>query len=243
MSEKHKKAAAKLRRHIDESNRLHRRYLEDPEIFRVYERFVELQLGYFLPQYEDLLDRPGYDAAVHFVVSDLTGPGIASRDRDLARVEPIMSRFLPTAALDALALAMKLNKRILAINLQIARELQDTLVAGEQVSEQSYCLASREVSSFAESQELIKLTRRAGERLDRFARLPMIRTLLHSMKLPARLGGVGDLHAFLEKGLDTFVGLPDIHEFLDVMEQRMTEVFYRVFEEDVAELEETPLAA
>ncbi len=243
MSEAHKKAAATLRRHIDESNRLHQRYLDDPEVYKVYEHFVELQMGYFLPQYEDLLDRPGYDAAVRFVVSDLTGPGIANRDRDLARVEPIMSRFLPTAALDALALAMKLNKRVLAINLQIARQLNDALHAGEEVSELGYCLASRAVSSFAECRELITMTRRAGERLDRFAHLPMIRTLLRSMKLPARLGGVADLHAFLEKGLDTFVGLPDVHEFLDVMEQRMTEVFYRVFEEDVAKLEEAPLAA
>ena len=140
-------------------------------------------------------------------------------------------------------MAMKLNKRVLAINLQIARELQDVLLAGEELSEQAYCLASREVSSFAECQELITLTRRTGERLDRFAHLPMIRTLLHSMKIPARLGGVADLHAFLEKGLDTFVGVPDVHEFLDVMEQRMTDVFYRVFEEDVANLEQAPLAA
>ena len=243
MSEKHKKAAARLRRHIDECNQLHQRYLEDPEILRVYERFVELQLGYFLPQYSDLLDRPGYEEAVHFVVSDLTGPGIASRDRDLARVQPIMSRFLPAGALDALALAMQLNKRVLAINLQIARELQDALVAGELVSEQSYCLASRSVSSFAECEELIAMTRQAGEQLNRFAHLPMIRTLLHSMKIPARLGGVGDLHAFLEKGLDTFLGVPDVDEFLDVMEERMTRIFHRVFVEDLADLDEAPLAA
>ena len=243
MSKQHKRAAARLRRYIEASNELHQQYVGDPAVFGIYERFIELQLGYFLPRYDDLLVRPGYSAAVHFVVSDLTGPGIASRDRDLARVEPIMSRFLPAAALDALALAMQLNSRVLAINLQIADQLRALLKTGDKISERTYCMASREVSSFAECQELIAMTRRAGEQLDHFAHLPMIRTLLHSMKIPARLGGVGDLHAFLEKGLDTFVGVPDIREFLDVMEGRMTEVFYRVFEETPDVLEDAPLAA
>ena len=243
MSKQHKQAAADLRRFIDVSNQLHQQYVGNPAVFRIYERFVELQLGYFLPRYDDLLERPGYSAAVHFVVSDLTGPGIANRDRDLARVEPIMSRFLPAAALDALALAMQLNSRVLAINLEIADRLAALLNSGDEISERTYCMASRHASSFAECQELIAMTRRAGEQLDHFAHLPMIRTLLHSMKLPARLGGVGDLHAFLEKGLDTFVGVPDVHEFLDVMEGRMTDVFYRVFEEDLEVLEDTPLAA
>lgn len=243
MSKQHKRAAADLRRFIDISNQLHQQYVGNPAVFRIYERFVELQLGYFLPRYDDLLGRPGYSAAVRFVVSDLTGPGIANRDRDLARVEPIMSRFLPAAALDALALAMQLNSRVLAINLQIADQLEALLKTGDKISERTYCMASRKVSSFRECEELIAMTRRAGEQLDHFAHLPMIRTLLHSMKLPARLGGVGDLHAFLEKGLETFVGVPDIQEFLDVMEDRMTEVFYRVFEEELEALEDTPLAA
>ncbi|MEM9209109.1 MAG: hypothetical protein AAGA61_07675, partial [Pseudomonadota bacterium] len=83
----------------------------------------------------------------------------------------------------------------------------------------------------------------AGEQLDRFARMPMIRTLLRSMAIPARLGGVADLHAFLEKGRNTFVGVPNVAQFLDDMEERMTAVCYRVFEEDLAVLEEAPLAA
>lgn len=243
MSVRHKKAAASLRQHLEESNRLHGLYAEDREFRRTYEKFVGLQLAYFLPQYRDLCDRPGYEQAVNFVITDLSGTAIASRDRDLARVEPLMSRVLPNKALESLALAMELNSRVLGINIEIARCLAEDIDAGRPVSERSYCRASRQVASFADCRELIRLTRRAGESLDRFARAPMVHSLLRSMALPAKAAGLGDLHAFLDKGLRTFVGVRDIDRFLDVMEERMTAVFFRVFAENLDLLDGSALAA
>lgn len=242
MSQQHSASAAALREHIAAANRLHHSYLDDPESLRLYERFIDLQMAYFLPKYDDLRSRPGYDAAIDFVVSDLIGTGTASRDRDLERVAGIMSRMLPTKALDALVLAMQLNVRVLAINIGIAGLLRDKLQQGDGISERDYCLANREVTTFDEFMSLIAMSREAGEALDRFARLPMIHGIAHSMRIPARLAGFGDLQAFLEKGLDTFLGVPDVDEFLDLMEERMAVVFQRVLEAEPGQLETTAIA-
>ncbi|MEL7298582.1 MAG: hypothetical protein AAGJ86_13040, partial [Pseudomonadota bacterium] len=206
--------------------------------------FISLQLAYFMPFYEDLKDRHGYADAIDFVVSDLTGTGIANRDRELERVANLMTRFLPTGALDALALAMTLNARILEINLGIANQLKNTLSAGETITEREYCAASRKVASMSDFHELIGMTRQAGETLAGIVRLPMIRSLLRTMRMPARLAGVVDLHLFLERGFDTFTGLDDVDGFLDTMQSRMSEVFWRVFKTPLAQLDDTvPLDA
>ena len=243
MSHEHKKLAAALREQIKVANRLHHYYLHDSAFLCVYETFVDVQLTYFLPKYDDLRDRPGYDNAIDFVVSDLTGIGTASRDHDLERVAGVMSRTLPTKALEALVLAMSLNARILAINIDIAAALREKLRAGVAISERDYCLASRQATSFAEFQALIEMSREAGKALNRFAHLPLIRAILHSMRMPARLAGFGDLQAFLEKGLDTFLGVADVDEFLDLMEHRMTAVFHRVLEAEPGLLETSPIGS
>lgn len=113
------KAAELFRRYTAESDELQRRYLGDGAALTAYKTFTALQLGYFLPKYDDLRDHPGYDAAIDFVISDLVGPSIADRDRELERVVPVMSRLLPSKALHALALTMELNARVLRINLEI----------------------------------------------------------------------------------------------------------------------------
>ena len=243
MSHEHSKLAAALREKIRAANRLHRRYLDDAEFLRLYEHFTEIQTAYFLPQYDDLRDRPGYDAAIDFVVSDLLGTGTASRDRDLERVAGVMSRTLPGKALEALTLAIGLNTRVLAINVDIATALSDRLRTGEPISEKDYCLANRQVTTFAEFETLIAMSREAGNALDRFAHLPFIRGIAHSMRIPARLAGFGDLQDFLETGLDTFLGVADVDEFLDVMELRMTEVFHRILVADPDLLDTAPIEA
>ncbi|MEN7341307.1 MAG: hypothetical protein AAAFM81_00135 [Pseudomonadota bacterium] len=238
------RAAKRLRDAIARSNALHSTYSSDTREEKKYAEFIALQLSYFMPFYEDLRDRPGYSSAIDFVVSDLTGTGIASRDRELEKVAGLMTRFLPGGALDALAFAMTLNARILEINLGIAAALIDTSAAGTPITEKRYCIASRRVASMDDFDQLIGMTRQAGETLAGIVRLPMIKSLLRTMRVPARLAGVVDLHQFLERGYDTFTGLDDVQEFLDTMQSRMTEVFWRVFKTPLSQLDDIdPMSA
>lgn len=238
----HAESRQRLRAFVKASNELHRAHLDTRAKRASYRAFVDLQLEYFLPMYADLRGRAGYGPAIDFVISDLVGPGIADRDRELEKVVPLMSRLLPGGALAALATAMELNARILEINLGISAQLEDAIAAGEHICERRYCEATRAVSGFDDFVELIGMTREAGLSLERIVALPMIAPLLKSMRGPARLAGVGDLQAFLEKGLTTFKQVDDIHAFLEVLEQRMEDVFRRIFLEDIDALSTAPIA-
>ena len=239
----HPGVRSKLRRFVKVSNDLHRAHLDTAPKRQRYGKFVDIQLGYFLPRYDDLRGRPGYGPAIDFIVTDLVGPGIADRDRDLEKVVPIMSRTMPAGALAALATAMELNAGILEINLGVAGQLADAIDAQAPISERDYCLASRKVAGYEDFTRFIAMTREAGLSLERIVQLPMIRPLLRTMRGPARLAGVADLQAFLEKGFETFRDVDDVPEFLEIIETRMAAVFHRVFIADPDTLSTTPIGA
>ena len=225
-------AANKLRKFTEHSNALHQEYLGDQAYFDKYERFVAWQLNYMLPFYEDLRASDNYAAAVDFVVSDLTGISISERDRDIARVAPIMSRMLPEKVLQSMASAMELNARVLEINLSICRALFENMSVDDDISESDYRLACRTASSLDECLELVHLIEDIGRSLDHVIRIPMIGVTLKTMRIPARLTGFAALQTFLEKGYVTFVALEDVDQFLDDITLRMTEVFTEIFTAD-----------
>lgn len=222
-------AASELREQTDRSNAIHREYLGDPVLLQRYARFVAWQLDYMLPFYADLGATADRAAAVEFFVSDLTGIDISERDHEFAKVVPLMSRMLPEKALIAVATAMRLNARVLGINLSICRELFKRQAIDYAITETSYCLACRRASRLEECLELVHLTAEIGRNLDQLIRIPMIGLTLRAMRLPAHLAGFGALQKFLERGYRTFNALQDVDQFLDDMTARMTEVFTRIF--------------
>lgn len=222
-------AAKKLRKYTERSNALHQEYLGNQAFFARYERFAAWQLDYMLPFYGDLRASDNYAAAVDFVVSDLTGINISQRDRDIARVAPIMSKMLPEKALRTMASAMELNARVLEINLSICRVLFENRLVDAEISESDYRSACRQASSLDDCLELVQLIEDIGRSLDHVIRIPMIGITLKAMRAPARLAGFAALQLFLEKGYTTFVALEDVDQFLDDITIRMSEVFTMIF--------------
>jgi len=222
-------AASRLRKFTDRSNSIHQEYLGDPGLLQRYEYFVAWQLEYMLPFYEDLGATKDRAAAVKFFVSDLTGIDISDRDHEFAKVVPLMSRMLPSKALNAVAAAMQLNARVLGINLSICRELYRGIATDTPIMETSYWAACRRASRLEECLELVNLTAEIGRDLDQLIRIPLIGLTLKAMRVPARLAGFGALQNFLDRGYKTFYALQDIDQFLDDMTVRMTEVFTRIF--------------
>jgi len=236
MSHRHKSAAEALRKYTMRSNELHRQYLDEPWLSRRYERFIRAQRDYLLPFYDDLRAKPGYSAAIDFVVTDLTGAGIGRRDYDLSRVLPIMTRMLPTRALQSLASAMELNARVLELNLAICQRVFARHGIDDEISEYDYCVSARDVSELDDCLWVVKMTRSAGDDLQRITRIPMIRATLRAMRSPAKAMGFSALQGFLESGYTIFTALPDADQFLDDIEGRMTEVFTRIYTAPMADL-------
>jgi hypothetical protein len=224
-----KEAAARFRRAIARSNELHAQYLDDPGFFESYDRFTRWQLDYMLPFFGDLLEPEGYAEAVDFIVSDLAGVGVSERDRDIERVTPVVVRTLPAHPLSTAAAAVELNAYTLEINLGICREL---LVDGElppNITVQDYVAACRNVSSYDECMDLVHLAVDLGDTLKKLVRVPLIGGLLRTMRAPAHAAGFGALQEFLETGYVTFRRISDINRFLELLHQRMGQVFERIY--------------
>lgn len=231
-----KQAANLFREQIRRSNELHIEYLDDPQLLRNYERFANWQLQYLLPFFADLYEQSGYAEAIDFTMNDLAGVGISSRDRDLERVAPIITRMLPLGALKTIASAAEMNARVLKFNIAICRALLVRNKLPKLITEVDYCVACRNASSLEELVELVHLITGLGRTLKSLVRMPMIGMTLRAMRAPAHAAGFGALHDFLERGYSTFKQIPDIDLFLREIEDRMVEVFTQIHTAPLEEL-------
>lgn len=229
MSKDRKHSAAKFRDAIARSNELHKHYLNDPKLYRSYDRFTRWQFDYMLPFFDDLLGPKGYKEAIDFVVSDLAGVGVSERDQDIERAAPVIVRTLPAHPLETAAAAVELNVGALEINLAIWRGLLVDGELPEAITETDYCASCRRFSSYEECMALVNLANELGATLKTLVRIPLIGGLLKSMRRPARAAGFGALQAFLEKGFITFREISDIDRFLTVSHKRMDEIFDHVY--------------
>ncbi|MEM7281971.1 MAG: hypothetical protein AAF438_10130 [Pseudomonadota bacterium] len=225
----HKDAANRLLHYTERSNAIHRQYLDDTVFFSQYDYFVNWQIEYTRPFYEDLLSKADYRDALDFVITDLIGVGISKRDQDLARVVPMMTKVLPTKALDTVAAAMELNARTLEINARICRGLFQNSSGEPDFSEREYLQGCRATSELEEYLELIALTAQVGESLGRVTRIPMIGFTLRAMRSPAKLSGFGHLQTFLEQGYRTFRKIKQVDQFLVDINERMIEIFTQIY--------------
>jgi len=221
-------AANLFRDQIRRSNELHIEYLDDPQLRRNYERFSSWQLEYLLPFFADLYEQPGYAEAINYTMNDLAGVGISSRDRDLERAAPAITRILPLGALKTIASAAQMNTRVLKSNIAICRALLVDNELPDRITEADYCVACRKASSLEELVELVHLITGLGRTLKSLVHIPMIGMTLRAMRAPAHAAGFGALQKFLENGYSTFKQIPDIILFLSEIEHRMVDVFTRI---------------
>ena len=216
---------------------MHRTYLDEPGAPQQYDRFTEWQMAYLLTFFDDLHERPGYGEAIDFTMSDLAGVRISGRDHDLERAAPVITRMLPTRALETIAAAAKLNASVLEVNLGIFRRLQvnDELPAG--ISEHEYCLACRKASTLDECLGLVHLAVSLGGTLKTLIKVPLLGGMLRTMRGPAHAAGFGELQDFLESGYTNFKAIPDIDHFLGEIDTRMTEVFETIYTRPLDEVD------
>ena len=230
-------AAQDFRKHIERSNELHGSYLDDPEQLRQYDCFTEWQMAYLLTMFTDLHEKPGYDAAINFTMSDLAGVGISKRDHDLERAAPAITRMLPQPALETIAAAARLNARVLEVNLGIFRQLQANGRLPAEISQRAYCIACRESSSVDECVGMVHLATNLGGSLKTLVKVPLLGAMLWAMRGPAHAAGFGALQEFLERGYNNFREIPDIEHFLDEIDTRMTTFFETIFTAPLEEID------
>ncbi len=211
------------------SNELHLEYLHDPATLADYDRFTRLQLDYLLQFFTDLYQQEGYKQAIAFIMSDLAGTSISSRDDDLERAAPVITRTLPRGALQTAAAAAEMNADVLRINIAVFRVLQEDGRLPSGITTDEYVAACRQASSFDEWARLVHLFAELGRTLESLVRMPLLGGLLRAMRAPAHAAGFGALQEFLEDGWTTFRALPDVDLFLAEIERRMMQIVGSIY--------------
>jgi len=214
----HAQAVAHLVEQIQRNQAIAGRLAESPaRVERSLLRLQDWQHQRLDRTYADLRQQDRYRPACEFFLDELYGGrDFCERDRQLARVVPVMRRFLPEHLLVAVGDAMCLQAISLEFDLDLAELLQDE----PDLSQPIYARAYRQHAAWAQRQQQIDLIGSLGHLLDTTVHRPMVHRLVRMMHGPAVLAGFGALQQFLIRGLDACARMRGAELFLDTIVRR-----------------------
>jgi hypothetical protein len=180
--------------------------------------------------FTDLLANPKTRAAAQFFLTDLYGDrDFTGRDRDAARILPLMARILPESLLQAACDAIELGALSHALDLRVAAQLARRPDPDAPITLADYTKAYRAAGLPRLRSHQIDLVREVGAVLDAGVRNRAVFRLLRASRLPAKLAGLSQLQGFLERGFEAFAELGGADAFLDTITRREREVSRRLF--------------
>lgn len=210
--------AARLERDLKMAAGLRRIAAADPVHAAERDHLRAWQAGRLAATYPGLLESPRYGAAATFFLSDLYGPkDFSARDAEVERILPMLVNTLPLSGLTTLALAVELDALSEDLDASMVDALRQRGKAST-IDAAAYMLAYRTVGRRNSRLRQIRLIVDTGEALEALARKPWVAGALALMKGPAHLAGLGELHAFLERGFSTFKHMGNAGEFLERIE-------------------------
>jgi hypothetical protein len=183
--------------------------------------------------FADFLANPRMRPAAEFFLSDLYGDkDFSARDRDAARILPMMARLLPDTLLRAATEAIELAALSHALDLRMAEGLARRRQPMAPVTVADYARAYRHRGYRRLRRHQIELVLRVGYALDAAVKKHGVHKLLRASRIPAQLAGLSELQAFLERGFSAFEALGGAEEFLEAVAARERGVSDRLFAGD-----------
>jgi hypothetical protein len=182
--------------------------------------------------YADLLANARYGPAARFFLEDLYGAkDFAERDDEMARILPTMTRLLPANAVRTLGLAIELDCLSEQLDAALLDALRAKAGAGAPLVTDAtrYAAAFRDCANLPERERQIALVGEIGAALDALARKTLIAKAVEMMHGPAHAAGLGELHAFLERGFQAFRHMRGASEFLATIDRRERRILARLF--------------
>ncbi|MEO7252148.1 MAG: hypothetical protein ABIW30_06015 [Arenimonas sp.] len=188
------------------------------------------QSGRLEAGFGDFLKDPAKRPAARFFLSDLYADrDFSARDRDAAKVLPMMSRFLPDSLLRAATDAIELALLSHALDLRLAQSLARRKEPLAPITLDDYRAAYRDADYPRLRQHQIQLILRVGYALDAAVKKHGVYSLLKAARLPAQLAGLSELQKFLERGFTAFDALGGADSFLEEVAAREVEISRRLF--------------
>lgn len=180
--------------------------------------------------FEDFLRDPDKRPAAQFFLSDLYADrDFTARDRDAAKVLPLMARLLPDSLLRAATDAIELAVLSHAFDLRLAQALSERPDPLAAIALDDYRRAYQSANHPRLRRHQIELILRVGYALDAAVKKHGVYKLLKAARLPAQLAGLSELQKFLERGFTAFDALGDAESFLEQVRARELEISRRLF--------------
>lgn len=220
-------------RHLLERNRALAEAEEaDPVFLQRLRRLQRWQCERLTRSHADLAAQPRYAPGVAFFIDDLYAPrDFSARDADVEQALPYMARLLPekvlATAADAMALQVLTRELDAAMVVALFPESrsgsdQDRPVTDQPIDVPRYAEAYRLCNAFAERREQIALLQKLAQRLEGYVHSRMLYATLRMAHGPAKLIGLGDLQAFLERGFSAFRHMRGSKHFVSTIVDRET---------------------
>lgn len=178
--------------------------------------------------FAEILANPKMRPAGEFFLSDLyADKDFSARDRDAAKILPMMAMILPQTLLQAAVDTIELAVLSHAFDLAMAEAIK--LNKKGEVDLVHYIWAYREVGCPRLRRHQIDLIIRVGKNLDAAVQKHGVYKLLKASRTPARLAGLQELQGFLERGFESFAQLGGADEFLEMVAASEYEISKRLF--------------
>ena len=187
---------------LDRSAELRARVVEDAGFSERRALLRAWQAARLARTHRDLLESRRFHDAAEFFLTDLYGPKDLSRHvEEVRRIVPLMTSVLPDSGLATVAHAMELNALSESLDGAMVEALGERTA---DITAGAYAEAYRAVDRAQDRERQIDLIALLGEALDKLTHLRFIGMTLKVMRKPARLAGLGELQAFLERGYAAF---------------------------------------
>lgn len=179
--------------------------------------------------FDQILENPIMRPAGEFFLTDLyADKDFSARDRDAAKILPMMARILPQSLLHAAVDTIELAVLSQAFDLAMAQQIH--LNKKADIDLQDYIQAYRNVGCQRLRRHQIDLIIRVGKNLDAAVQKHGVYKLLKASRTPARLAGLQELQGFLERGFEAFDHMQGADEFLGMVAASEYEISQRLFE-------------
>ncbi len=187
---------------LDRSRALRDRLVEDTGFSERRALLRAWQAGRLARTHQDLLDSRRFHAAAEFFLTDLYGPKDLSRHvEEVRRIVPVMTSVLPDSGLETVAHAVELNVLSESLDGAMVEALGENAA---HITDAIYAEAYRAVDRAGDRERQIDIIEQLGQALDRLTRIRFIGATLKLMRRPAKLAGLDELQAFLERGYSAF---------------------------------------
>ncbi len=181
--------------------------------------------------HRDLHEHPRSRPAIAFFFEQIYSPrDFSRRDHELERIAPLAAKVLPAHGVRTLALSLEMNVLTQELDAALLAALEAEPGFDGILTEERYLAAYRRCDDRPRRARQIELINVVGDDLDATVARPMVHAALKLAEAPARLAGLGELHALLAQGCIAFRKVGGARRVLRTIVRREKRILERIYD-------------